>query len=127
MTLAIAILFGIVFLELVLLLDLRREVVRIHEGTRAALRMLASSASDREKELAMRRASLGLFAATGMLVLKFLVVAVVLLLLYWLVATLFPEREAALQASFVSPTGIAILTVATLFYAWLRHVAVKKL
>jgi hypothetical protein len=126
-TLALAVLFGIVFLELVIRLDLRREVLRIHDGSREAFRMLASDASDDEKEAAMRRGSLRLFAATGLLLLKFLGIAAVLGLLYWGVVTVFPEREAELQESFVSPVGIAVLTVATLLYAWIRHVAVKRL
>ena len=127
MTLALAVLFGIVFLELVIRLDLRREVLRIHDGSREAFRMLASNASDDEKEAAMRRESLGLFAATGLLVLKFLGIAAVLALLYWGIVAVFPEREAELQASFVSPVGIAVLTVTTLLYAWVRHVAGKRL
>jgi hypothetical protein len=126
-TLALAVLFGIVFLELVIRLDLRREVLRIHDGSREAFRMLASDASDDEKEAAMRRGSLQLFAATGLLLLKFLGIAAVLGLLYWGVVAVFPEREAELQHSFVSPVGIAVLTVATLRYAWIRRVAVKRL
>ena len=127
MTLVLAALFGIVFLELVILLDLRREVLRIHDGSREAFRMLASDASDDEKEAAMRRGSLRLFAATGLLLLKFFGIVAVLALLYWGVVALFPEREAALQASFISPAGIVFLTVTTLLYAWVRHVAVKRL
>ena len=68
-----------------------------------------------------------MFAATGRLTFKFLVVGAVLALMYWVVIKLFPEREAALQASFVTLSGIAILTVATLVYAWVRHVALKRL
>ena len=127
MTLVLAALFGIVFLELFMLLDLRREVVRIRDGSTDAFRMLASDASDDEKEAAMRRGSLRLFAATGLLLLKFLGIVAALALLYWGVVAIFPEREAALQASFVSPAGIAILTVTTALYAWVRHVAVKRL
>ena len=127
MTLTLAVLFGIVFLELFIRLDVRREVVRIHGGSREAFRMLASNASDDVKEAAMRRESLRLFAATGILVLKFLGIVAALALMYQGVVSLFPEREAALQASFVSPVGIAVLTVATLIYAWLRNVAVKRL
>lgn len=123
----LAALFGIVFLELFMLLDLRREVVRIRDGSTDAFRMLASDASDDEKEAAMRRGSLRLFAATGLLLLKFLGIVAALALLYWGVVAIFPEREAALQASFVSPAGIAILTVTTALYAWVRHVAVKRL
>lgn len=127
MTLMLAALFGVVFLELFMLLDLRREVVRIRDGSTDAFRMLASDASDDEKEAAMRRGSLRLFAATGLLLLKFLGIVAALALLYWGVVAIFPEREAALQASFVSPAGIAILTVTTALYAWVRHVAVKRL
>lgn len=127
MTTAIGILFGIVFLELVFLLKLQRDVVRIRDGSRDAIRMLASSASDEEKEAAMRRESVRMFAATGLLVLKFLVIGAVLGLLYWIVIELFPAREAALQSTFVSASGLAILTAATLVYAWVRHVALKRL
>jgi hypothetical protein len=126
-TLALAALFGIAFLELVLLLDLRREVLRIRDGTQEAFRMLASNAGDDEKEAAMRRGSVRLFAATGLLLLKFVGIVAALALLYWGVVALFPDREAALQASFVSPAGIAFLTVTTFLYAWVRHVVVKRL
>ena len=46
MTTALAILFGIAFLELVILLDLQQDVVRIRDVSREALRMLSSGASD---------------------------------------------------------------------------------
>ena len=55
MTTAIAILFGIVFLELVMMLNLQQDVLLIRDVSRDALRMLTSSASDAEKETAMRR------------------------------------------------------------------------
>lgn len=127
MTQALALLFGIVFFELVILLNLRREVVRIADGSRAALAMLRSGASDAEKEACMRRESLRLFSATGLLTLKFLLVAASLLLLFELIAMAVPDREAALQANLLSPVGIAVLTLATLGYAWARHVVLKKL
>lgn len=127
MTQVLAVLFGVVFFELVILLNLRREVTQIVEGSRTALAMLRSGASDDEKEAAMRRGSLRLFAATGRLTLKFSLVAAALWLLYELIAMTFPDREAALQASLLSLTGIAVLTVATLAYAWARNVLRKKL
>jgi len=126
-TQALALLFGIAFFELVILLNLRREVMRIADASRAALAMLRSGASDDEKEAAMRRGSLHLFAATGWLILKFLLVAAALWLLYELITMAFPDREAALHASLLSPVGIALLTIATLGYAWARHVVLKKL
>lgn len=127
MTTLLGILFGIVFLEVALRLNLQREVFAIHAGSRGALRMLASDASDAEKEVAMRRASVQLFAATGMLILKFLIVGAALWLLYEAVVALFPAQAQPLQASFVSVSGIVLLTAATLVYAWVRHVALKRL
>lgn len=127
MTLVLALPFGIVFFELAIRLDLPREVGRITGGSRAALAVLRSGASDEVKEAAMRRESLRLFAATGLLTLKFLLIAAALGALYALVTYVFPEREAALQESLLSPAGIVILTVATLVYAGGRHVVRKKL
>lgn len=127
MTQALLLLFGIAFYELVILLNLQREVLRIADGSRASLAMLRSGASDAEKEACMRRESLRMFSATGLLALKFLLVAAALLLLFELIAMAFPDREEALLASLLSLTGIAILTVATLAYAWARNVLRKKL
>lgn len=127
MTQALALLFGIVFFELVILLNLRREVMRIADGSRAALAMLRSGASDAEKEASMRGESVRLFSATGLLTLKFLLVAAALFLLFELIAMAFPDREAALQANLLSLAGIVVLTVATLAYAWARNVLRKKL
>lgn len=124
---AIAILFGIVFFELVVRLDLRRDVMRILEVSRSSLDMLRSQSSDAEKEAAMRSASVRMFAATGMLLLKFMAVAAALLLLYALVVTIAPGRREALDASFVSPVGIAVITVATLAYGWVRHAVLERL
>jgi hypothetical protein len=126
-TQALALLFGIVFFELVILLDLRREVMRIANGSRDALAMLRSGASDAEKEACMRRESVRLFSATTLLTLKFLLIAGALWLLYELIVMAFPDREAALQGSLVSPVGIVVLTIATLAYAWARNVLRKKL
>jgi hypothetical protein len=126
-TLALAALFGVVFLEGLLLLDLRREVTQILVGSRDALAMLRSAASDDEKEAAMRRASLRMFAATGMLLLKFLAIAAALLLLYFLIVTVAPGRRAALDASFVSPLGIVVVTAAAFAYGWVRSVVVARL
>jgi hypothetical protein len=126
-TQALALLFGIVFFELVILLDLRRDVLRIADGSRTSLAMLRSAASDAEKEACMRRESVRLFSATALLTLKFVLLAGAMWLLYELVVMAFPDREAALQASLVSPVGILVLTIATLGYAWARHVVLKKL
>jgi len=126
-TYALGLLFGIVFFELAIRLDLRREVMQILGGSRESLSMLRSQSSDAEKEAAMRTASVRMFAATGMLLLKFLAVAAALVLLYYLIVTIAPGRRAALDASFVSPVGIAFITVATLAYGWVRHAVLERL
>jgi hypothetical protein len=62
-----------------------------------------------------------------MLLLKFLGVAAALAALYLLIVTIAPARREALEASLVSPLGIAFVTVVTLVYAWGRNVVRKKL
>ena len=127
MTLALALVFGVVFFEVARALDLGREVQGIRNGAQGAIRMLASGASDDEKEAAMRRASLRVLAATGLLSLKFLAIGAVLFALFALIVTVMPGQRQELIDSLSSPAGIVIVTVGTLVYAGARHVAVKKL
>jgi hypothetical protein len=126
-TLALALVFGVVFFEVARALDLGREVQGIRNGAQGAIRMLASGASDDEKEAAMRRASLRVLAATGLLTLKFLAIGAALFALFALIVTVMPGQRQELLESLSSPTGIVIVTVGTLIYAGARHVAVKKL
>lgn len=127
MTYVLLLLFGVVFVELVIALEFRTQVVRIHSGALDAFRMLASDASDDEKEAAMRRESLGLFRATGIFLVKLLAVGAALALLYALVVLAWPAGEKDLVASFTSPTDIVIVSIVLVFYAWARHAVVKKL
>ena len=116
MTLALALVFGIVFFEVARALDLVREVQSIRSGAQGALRMLASGASDDEKEVAMRRASLRVLGATGLLTLKFLAIGAAM-----------PGQRQALLDNLSSPAGIVIVTAGTFIYAGARHVVVKRL
>lgn len=127
MTLALALVFGIVFFEVARALDLGREVQSIRSGAQGAIRMLASGASDDEKEAEMRRASLRVLGATGLLTLKFLAIGAALFALFALIVTAMPGQRHELLDSLSSPTGIVIVTVGTLIYAGARHVVVKKL
>jgi hypothetical protein len=126
-TYVLLLLFGVVFVELVVALDFRTQVVRIHAGARDAFRMLASDASDDEKEAAMRRESLGLFRATGIFLVKLLAVGAALALLYALVVMAWPAGERDLVASFTSPVDIAVVSIVLVLYAWGRHAVAKKL
>jgi hypothetical protein len=126
-TLALALVFGIAFFEVARALDLGREVRSIRSGAQGAIRMLASGASDDEKEVAMRRASLRVLAATGLLTLKFLAIGAALFALFALIVTVMPGQRQELLDNLSSPAGIVIVTVGTLIYAGARHVAVKKL
>ena len=127
MTLVLALAFGIVFFEVARALDLGREVQSIRSGAQGAIRMLASGASDDEKEAEMRRASLRVLGATGLLTLKFLGIGAALFVLFALIVTAMPGQRHELLDSLSSPTGIVIVTVGTLIYAGARHVVVKKL
>lgn len=127
MTLALALVFGIVFFEVARALDLVREVQSIRSGAQGALRMLASGASDDEKEVAMRRASLRVLGATGLLTLKFLAIGAALFALYALIVTAMPGQRQELLDNLSSPTGIVVVTVGTFIYAGARHVVIKRL
>lgn len=125
---ALLVLFGIAFLELILLFDLRTEIAGIFGGSREAMRVLASkSMDDDEKESFVRRASLALFRSTAIFAMKFLVVLAILYLVYLLMVTVLPDRRDAFVANLMSLPGIAIMTIATLCYAWARNAVLKKL
>lgn len=127
MTTLLGIPFGIVFLEAAMLLKPHREVLAIRDGSKRALTTLASGASDQAKEAEMRRESVRMFAATGLLTLKFAAIGAALAVCYWLVVTLFPGQAIGLKASFASLSGITMLTGATVAYAWIRHAALARL
>jgi hypothetical protein len=121
-------LFCVVFLELFLLLDLRREAIAIVARSREAVRvMVAKDMSDDDKEAFMRRASLAMLKATATFTLKFLGIFVVLYAIFLGVVALIPDLERSLLDSFVSPPIILMLTIATVLYAWVRNAACKQL
>lgn len=127
LALALALVFGIVFFEVARVLDLVREVQSIRSGAQGAIHMLASGASDDEKEAAMRRASLRVLGATGLLTLKFVAIGAALFALYALIVTAVPGQRQALLDNLSSPAGIVIVTAGTFIYAGARHVVVKRL
>jgi hypothetical protein len=125
---ALLFLFCVVFLELFLLLDLRKEAIAIVARSREAVRvMVAKDMSDDEKEAFMRRESLAMLKATAMFALKFLGIFAVLYAIFLGAVAVIPDLERPLLDSFVSPPIIVILTIATVLYAWARNAVLKQL
>jgi len=113
--------FCIILFELFALLKTSRDATAIITRSREAMRVLMSSElGDDDKEVLMRRGSADIFKATLRFALKFLSIGVVLYLLFLLTVTLFPDLKQAMFESLYSPVVIAILTLGTLCYAWLR-------
>jgi len=126
MVYVLLLLFCIVFFELFVRLDLRKDAMAIVTRSREAMRVMAAKdMSDDDKEAFMRRSSLAMFRTTGTFTLKFLGILVVLYAIFRGVVALLPDLERPLLDSFVSPLIIVLLTVATLLYAWLRNAVFK--
>ncbi|HEY7640238.1 MAG TPA: hypothetical protein VH814_10975 [Steroidobacteraceae bacterium] len=125
---ALLFLFCVVFIELFLLLDPRKEAVAIVRRSHEAARVAAAKGmSDDEKEAFMRRESLAMFKATAMLTLKFLGIFAVLYAIFLGTVAVMPDLERPLLDDFVSPPIIAMMTIATVLYAWARNAILKQL
>ena len=110
--------FCIVLFELFALLNIGRDAMRV---------LMSSELADDDKEVLMRRGAADTFSATLRFALKFLAIAGVLYLLFLLTVTLFPHLKQAMVESLYSPVAIAVLTVGTMCYAWLRSAIVSRL
>lgn len=118
----------VVFIELFLFLDLRKQAGTMLNRCREAVRTLAASdLSDDEKEAYVRRTSLVMLKATGTFTLKFLLIAAVLYAGYLAALSAFPALEQALLPSLVSPAAIVTLTIAAACYVWARNAVVRQL
>jgi hypothetical protein len=120
--------FSIALFELFALLKIGRDAMAIITRSQEAMRVLMSSElGDDDKEVLMRRGSADIFKATLRFALKFLAIGVVLYLLFLLTVTLFPDLKQAMLESLYSPVVIAVLTVGTMCYAWVRRTIVSHL
>lgn len=125
---ALLFLFCVVFLELFLLLDLRKGATAIVARSHEALRvMVAKDMSDDEKEAFMRSASLALLKAAATFALKVFGIFLVLYAIFLGAVALAPDLERPLLDSFVSPPILLMLTIATVSYAWVRNAVLKQL
>jgi hypothetical protein len=120
--------FCIVLFELFALLKIGGDAMAIITRSQEAMRVLVSSElGDDDKEVLMRRGSADIFKATLRFALKFLAIGVVLYLLFLLTVTLFPGLKQPMLESLYSPVAIAVLTVGTMCYAWVRRAIVSRL
>ena len=120
--------FCIALFELFALLNIGSDAMAIITRSHQAMRVLMSSElGDDDKEVLMRRGSADIFKATLRFALKFLAIGVVLYLLFLLTVTLFPDLKQAMLESLYSPVVIAVLTVGTMCYAWVRRAIVSRL
>ena len=125
---ALLLLFCVVFLELFLLLDLRKEAIAIVARSREAVRVMADAdSSDDDKEAFMRRAALAMLKTTATFSLKLVGIFAVLYAMFLGAVALIPDLERPLLDSLVSPPIIAVLTIATVLYAWVRNAVLKQL
>lgn len=116
----------IVFIELFIVLDLKKEAMDMVARSHAAMRvMMSAEYDDDEKETLVRRASINMLKATFFFSLKFLLVVMALYTMYWLTVTVFPELREPILRSIVSPIVIIGLTLAAAAYVWARNVLLK--
>jgi hypothetical protein len=99
-------------------------VTRSQEAMRV---LMYSELGDDDKEVLMRRGSADIFKATLRFALKFVAIGGVLYLLFMLTVSLLPDLKQALLEGLYSPVVIAVLTVATLCYGWVRRAIVSRL
>jgi hypothetical protein len=116
----------ITFIELFIVLDVKKSATALISGTRDAQRVFASSEmSDDEKERYMRRETISMFKATAVFLFKFVLIFAALYALFRVATEFRPELEPGVVHSFTSPIVIVALTAAAMFYVWLRNVIVK--
>ena len=120
-------LFSVAFVELFILLRLSRDIHSVVELSRKGVGVLMSpEMDDEEKELFIRRRALELFKATFLLLAKFFSVFLILYAFYFIVTQFSSETGEAVLAGFQSLTVLLILTVATVFYVWIRRSFAKN-
>lgn len=120
-------LFCVAFVELFILLKLSGDIHSVIKLSRKSVGVLMSSEmDDEEKELFIRRSALELFKATFLLLAKFFSVFLIVYAVYFIIKRFSSETGEAVLAGFQSLTVLLILTVATIFYVWIRKSFTKN-
>lgn len=128
MSYLIALVFCVIFVELIFILRIIVDAKSILSVAKESLGILQSnSLSDDEKEKQIRQCSLNLFKATFTFAGKVLFIILVLGLIYLLIDWSMPQTATLVAQAFSSVMILIILTVVTMIYVWIRNVFVKKL
>ena len=90
--------------------------------SKEALDVLRSSTvEDDEKEAIMRRSSLAILKVTSLFTAKLLLIFLILYIIYFLAIHLFMVSEEEFLGSMLSPLTIAVITIVSMFYIWIRN------
>ena len=120
--------FSIVFIEMFIALKIIPDAQGVLKLSAQSVEVMKSKEmTDREKESFMRTNSLNMLKATAKFIFKFLLIVGVLVLLSFLIELYSTELSEAVIASFSSIKHMVIITVAAMFYVWIRNVVSKKL
>lgn len=114
-------LFCLIFVELFILLKIMKDVRSVLDLSKEASRVLMSKEmSDDEKEVFIRRSSLGLFKSSFILMFKFICIIFVLYALYFGINLYSTEIGYVVLKGFQSLKILAVLTAVTMLYVWIR-------
>ncbi len=118
----------VAFVEFFRLLRLGSHVGVTLEHSREALAAVKSTdLTDLQKETIMRRCSLALLKTTGAFTAKFLLLALGMAVLFFVLAALLRLPREEFLGMMLSPLIIVAMTAAATCYVWIRNVIAKRL
>lgn len=121
MSLALLLLFSIVFIESFLFLDLGSRARSIAGSARDALGKLRNTMlSDAEKEAIARKSARRIFAGTCSFLLRLSLILVALAAALFVADALDPAIGEELRSALASPPILAVLTVFAIAYGYVR-------
>ena len=125
---ALLFLMCVVFVELVILMDMREHLKSTMILSKEALAILTSSViEDDQKEIFMRRRSLEILKTTAIFTAKFFLIFLILYILYVLTVQFSPVSKKAFIDTMLSLRALFTMTVTALFYIWMRNAVCKRL
>ena len=116
----------IVFIELLILLDLKKGAIEVVKRSHDSIAILTSpDLDDDAKEALVKSAAIEMLKIALIFSMKMLLICLVLFSLYWVVVAIFPELKEPIAESLLSPVMIVELTCAAVAYAWARNAIFK--
>jgi len=118
----------ITFIELFILLNLNSNIKSVLGRSRNAYEVIMSTElNDEEKEKRVRKSSLDIFRDTIIFFVKMILMTLILYIFYKVLLFLFSLSEDQVIAVSLSLYTVVALTLAALFYGWLRSVIIQRL